>query len=454
MLYNLTEAYSEIYDTRKVEELDDNLRFVDYMLDEDIEEVVESLVWEFRDYGNTLDESFDLLTYAASSEVITESYELIIEELLNEARVTIGRGTELADKAKADLLAKRTRDNNANQRQEARRARVDGAISKVKSAMAGAKGGLGRASKALGGAVKKGQSMVGGLAQKGKALLGRLLRKGASAARQAVKSGTRQTGSVLTTTGRAITASGNKAAAAPVATKSAKVGRTTYTSTTEPGGSKRQAVGRVVRKVGVALQRKAAKKDEPKMTRADYDSNKAKRTAAAKAANAGAFETPRMTKALPPARPETENRRAAVQRRLDTAAKGSTGGSRVGTPAPTLALPAKTSGKHAVQRAISQRKKEAAAKLQKAASGTTARGTRFAGPNAKLSSTRTNTGYKEKLAKFAGKLNNEDYDVLIDYIIEDIISSGYAIDEMSALDIFDNLSEDLVVDIALEYLID
>lgn len=443
MLYNLTEAYSEIYDTRKVEELDDNLRFVDYMLDEDIEEVVESLVWEFRDYGNTLDESFDLLTYAASTEVITESYQQIIEELLNEARVTIGRGTELADKE----LAKK-------QRQEARRARVDGAISKVKSAMAGAKGGLGRASKALGGAVKKGQSMVGGLAQKGKALLGRLLRKGASAARQAVKSGTRQTGSVLTTTGRAITASGNKAAAAPVATKSAKVGRTTYTSTTEPGGSKRQAVGRVVRKVGVALQRKAAKKDEPKMTRADYDSNKAKRTAAAKAANAGAFETPRMTKALPPARPETENRRAAVQRRLDTAAKGSTGGSRVGTPAPTLALPAKTSGKPAVQRAISQRKKEAAAKLQKAASGTTARGTRFAGPNAKLSSTRTNTGYKEKLAKFAGKLNNEDYDVLIDYIIEDIISSGYAIDEMSALDIFDNLSEDLVVDIALEYLID
>ena len=443
MLYNLTEAYSEIYDTRKVEELDDNLRFVDYMLDEDIEEVVESLVWEFRDYGNTLDESFDLLTYAASTEVITESYQQIIEELLNEARVTIGRGTELADKE----LAKK-------QRQEARRARVDGAISKVKSAMAGAKGGLGRASKALGGAVKKGQYMVGGLAQKGKALLGRLLRKGASAARQAVKSGTRQTGSVLTTTGRAITASGNKAAAAPVATKSAKVGRTTYTSTTEPGGSKRQAVGRVVRKVGVALQRKAAKKDEPKMTRADYDSNKAKRTAAAKAANAGAFETPRMTKALPPARPETENRRAAVQRRLDTAAKGSTGGSRVGTPAPTLALPAKTSGKPAVQRAISQRKKEAAAKLQKAASGTTARGTRFAGPNAKLSSTRTNTGYKEKLAKFAGKLNNEDYDVLIDYIIEDIISSGYAIDEMSALDIFDNLSEDLVVDIALEYLID
>ena len=442
-IYSLTEAYSEIYDPRKVEKIDDNFRFIDYMLDEDIEEVVESLVWEFRDYGNTLDESFDLLTYAASTEVITESYELIIEELLNEARVTIGRGTELADKE----LAKK-------QRREARRARFDGAISKVKAAMAGAKGGMGRASKALGGAVKKGQDMVGGTTQKGKALLGRLLRKGTSMAGQAVKSGTRQTGRALTATGRAISASGNKAAAAPVTTRSAKVGRTTYTSTTEPGGSKRQAVGSAVRKVGAALQRSTSQ--TPRMTKADYDANKAKRTAAAQAANADAFasnSTGKM-KALPPARPETENRRAAVQRRLDTAAKGSTGGSRVGTPAPTLALPAKTSGKPAVQRAISRRKQEAAAKLQKAASGTTTRGTRFAGPNARLSSTRTNTGYREKLAKFATKLNNEDYEMLIDYIIEDIISSGYALDEMTALDIFENLTEDTVVDIALEYLVD
>jgi len=427
MLYNLTEAYSEIYDSRKVEELDDNLRFIDYMLDEDIEEVVESLVWEFRDYGNTLDESFDLLTYSASSEVISESYDLIIEDLLNEATVTYGRGDVLANKAKADALAKRNKEKSdernaqaTSQRRETRRARVDGAITKVKAAMAGAKGGMGRASKALGGAVNKGRDIAGGAVQKGKAILGRLLRMGV-----------KQTGRALTSTGRAISASGNKAAAAPVTTKSAKVGRTTYTSTTEPGGSKRQAVGSAVRKVGVALQRMGkGPKDKP-----------------------AEKEAPKM-KALPPARPETETRRAAVQRRLDTAAKGSTGGSRVGAPAPTLALPAKTSGKPAVQRAISQRKQAAATKLQKAASGSTARGTRFAGPNARLSTTRTNTGYKERLAKFASKLNEEDYETLIDYIIEDIISSGYALDEMAALDIFETLTEDTVVDIALEYLND
>lgn len=438
--FYLSEAYSDIYDHRKVEELDDNLRFIDYMLDEDIEQVVESLVWEFRDYGNTLDESFDLLSYSASSEVITESYDLIIEDLLNEATVTYGRGDVLANKAKADALSKRSKEKSDErtaqataQRRETRRARVDGAISKVKAAMAGAKGGLGRASKALGGAAsdaaKKGRNLVSSAAQKGKALLGRLLRKGASMAGQAVKSGAKQTGRALTSTGRAISSSGNKAASASRAERTVRVPGGEFVR--DAGGSKRQAVGSAVRKVGVALQRmgkgpknKPAEKEAPKM------------------------------KALPPARPETETRRAAVQRKLDTASKGTTGSSRVGKPAPTLALPAKTSGKPAVQRAISQRKQQAAAKLQKAASGSTARGTRFAGPNARLSTTRTNTGYKERLAKFASKLNEEDYETLIDYIIEDIISSGYALDEMAALDIFETLTEDTVVDIALEYLND
>jgi hypothetical protein len=74
---SLTESYSEIYDHRKAEDLFDNLRFIDYMQDEDIQEVVESLVWEFRDYGNTLAESFDMLSFAASDTVICESYDQV-----------------------------------------------------------------------------------------------------------------------------------------------------------------------------------------------------------------------------------------------------------------------------------------------------------------------------------------------------------------------------------------
>lgn len=465
--YALTEAYSEIYDHRKAEDLFDNLRFVDYMLDEDIEEVIESLVWEFRDYGNTLDESFNLLYHAASDEVICESYDQLVEDILTEATVTYGRGDVapkqkragmrdsqtdspttygrgdvLAQQRAARQLARRSgqavasRAADSDQRRETRRSRVDGAISRVKAAMAGAKGGMGRVAKAMGGAIAKTPGLAAKAAEKGKSLLGSLLRRGARAA-----------GRALTSTGRAIEGSGRQAAAATPTTRTARVGRTTVTATTEPGGAKRQAVGRAIRRVGAALQRGGK---GTRMSRADYDQRKADREASAKAAVGDAFAKP---KALPAARPETETRRAAVQRKLDTAAAGTTG-TETRVSRPRLALPATTSGQPAVQRRDSSRKKAAAEKLAKAAAGTQARGTRFAGPSGQLDTTRTRTGYRERLARFGRKLTAEDYEALVDAILEDIISTGYAVDESSALDVLEQLSENTVIDIALEYLVD
>lgn len=438
--YQLTEAYSEIYDPRKIEETFDNFRFIDYMLDEDIEEVVESLVWEFRDYGNTLAESFDLLSYAASDKVICESYDQLIEDILNEATVTYGRGDVLAQQAAAKKLAKKSgqvvssraaaeAEQQTKQRREARRARVDGAISRVKSAMAGAKGGMGRAAKALGGAAKQAGSAVGSLAQKGKALLSSLLRKGATAAGKGLTSA----GRAMEKRSQAASQAGLEARRAGRPTRSGQMTLVLEPSAKEKAGEKGSTVGRAVRKVGAALQRMGKDKKQAPESKP---------------------EAPKM-KALPAARPETETRRAAVQRRLDSAAKGSTGTeTRTGTPSARLALPAKTSGQPAVERSVSSRKKEAAAKLQKATTGTQARGTRFAGPGATLSPTRTRTGYQERLAKFAGQLNKEDYEALIDFIIEDIIETGYASDINEALDVFENLSENTLVDIALEYLND
>lgn len=438
--YQLTEAYTEIYNHRKIEESFDNLRFIDYMLDEDIEEVIESLVWEFRDYGNTLSESFDLLSYSASDQVICESYDQLIEDILNEATVTYGRGDVLAQQAASKKLAKKSgqtvsgrvaaeTEQQTKQRREARRARVDGAISRVKSAMAGAKGGMGRAAKALGGAAKQAGSAVGGLAQKGKALLGSLLRKGASYAGKGLTSA----GRAIEKRGQEASQSGLEARRAGRETRSGQMSLVFEPSTKEKVGEKGSTVGRTVRRVGVALQRMGRDK---------------KQTPESKP------EAPKM-KALPAARPETETRRAAVQRKLDTASKGSTGTeTRTGSPAARLALPAKTSGQPAVQRTVSSRKREAAAKLQKATAGTQARGTRFAGPGATLSPTRTRTGYQERLSKFAKQLNKEDYEALIDFIIEDIIETGYASSINEALDLFEELSENTLVDIALEYLID
>lgn len=442
-IYSLTEAYCEIYDHRKVEDLFDNLRFVDYMLQEDIEQVVEELVWEYRDYGNNLEESFNIIEYSLQDRVICESYEELIQDILYEAtvtrstrvpltsstgrsstpstgssKITLGRGGMQTPSGSSKVTSSNRFDQNevnrranrigrirsAKQSVKSRISSLSGPISSVKQSISGAAGGMGRAAKALGGAA----------VEKGKAMLKSLLRRG---------------GKAVKNVGKSIEASGRRAAEAPPTTRTARVGGTTITATTEPGGKKRQMVGSAVKRVGKAIQRMG----------------KSPKQASEKDA------TPKM-KALPPARPETETRRAAVQRKLDTAAKGSAG-SETRTSSPRLALPAKTSGQPAVERTISARKREAAARLQKAATGTKARGIRFAGPNT-LASTRAYSGVKEKLAKFAKTLNKEDYEILVDYIIEDIISTGYAIDEMNALDILETLSENTVCDIALEYLND
>jgi hypothetical protein len=421
-LYSLTESYSEIYDHRKVEDLFDNLRFVDYMLQEDIEQVVEELVWEFRDYGNTLQEAFEMIDYALEDTVICESYNQLIEDVLYEATITKGKQradfagsaqgrvttgkTYRFDPKEVERRAKRIGQvRSANRSVKSRMSKLSGPISSVQQAISGSAGGIGRAAKSMGGKV----------VEKGKAMLKSLLRRG---------------GKAVSGAGKALQSSGRAAAAAPAQTKTANVGGRKVTLTYEPtpeAGGKRRAVGSAVRKVGVALQRmgKGAKqapdkKQEPRMSRTDYEQRKAERTSAAKKEVGDAFTKPKEPKVTPPAKA-------------------------------MLALPAKTSGQPAVQRSVSTRKQEAAKKIQKAAEGSTARGVRFAGPTGKIAPTRTKTGYKERLAKLAPQLTSEDYETLIDYILEDIISGGYASDELEALDIFESLTEDNVIDIALEY---
>jgi hypothetical protein len=406
------------------------------MLPEHIEEVIEEMVWEFRDYGHTLEESFEMIDYALEDEVICESYDQLVADVLYEAR-RVDMASRIASRkqyaAQSEASATEARQRAKRQERGARvrgaartvRNKLTGPISSVKQAVAGSAGGMGKSVKALGGKV----------VDRGKALLKGLLRRG---------------GKALSKTGKQMMTSGTKAAAAPATTRTARVGGRQVTVTTEPTaetGSKRRAVGSVIRKVGVALQRKVGK-EPSKMSRGDYEQRKAERTAAAKKEVGDAFAKP---KALPPARPETATRRAAVQRKLDVASKGTTD-TGVKTSAPRKALPASTSGQPAVQRKqISARKAEAAKKLEKAASGSRTRGVRFAAPGARLSSQRASTGVKERLAKFAGQLKESDYYDLIDFMLEDIMSIGYAQDESEALDILESLTEDSVVDIALEY---
>jgi hypothetical protein len=440
--YQLSEAYSEIYDYRKIEESFDNLRFVDYLLPEHIEEVIEELVWEFRDYGNTLQESFEMIDYALEDQVICESYDELIADVLYEANPYAPAGSKEA-RAYQKYTSASKKEAESKQRRDVRRERIkgvartvknrlDGPISSVKQSISGSAGGLGRAAKALGGKV----------VERGKALLKGLLRRGGKALSK--------TGKKMMASGTSASRSGLTSRQAGRATRSGQMALDFEPSTKEKAGSAATSIGRAIRKVGVALQRKAGKKPS-KMTRSDYEQRKAERTAAAKKEVGDAFAKP---KALPPARPETSTRRAAVQRKLDVAAKGTTG-TGVKTSAPRKALPASTSGQPAVQRQqISARKAEAAKKLEKAASGSKAKGVRFAAPGARLSTQRASTGVKERLAKFASQLKESDYYDLIDFILEDIMDIGYARSESEALDILESLTEDSVVDIALEYLND
>lgn len=176
MSYYLSEAYGDLYNPRIDSYLNDNLRFIDYMQDEDIEEVVESVFWELRDYGNTLEEALEIIKISASDEVITESYDELLEEFLVESRSQLMARRQAAQQGLQQQKARLQSDT----RKEARRARVDGAISRVKAGIAGARGGMGRAAKALGSRVTSAASTAGKAAQEGKARLGQLLRRGVS----------------------------------------------------------------------------------------------------------------------------------------------------------------------------------------------------------------------------------------------------------------------------------
>jgi hypothetical protein len=126
--YHLTEAYGELYNSRFTEaSFYDNLRFVDYLQQEEIEEVMESLIWEFMDYGDTLDEAVDTLEYIfTDDEIIFESLELI-----NEATVTYGRGDIAGASRRHQEASNKRREERVQQRyqrykthtDEARRAR-------------------------------------------------------------------------------------------------------------------------------------------------------------------------------------------------------------------------------------------------------------------------------------------------------------------------------------------
>lgn len=305
--YYLSEAYSSIYNPRLQEDFDDNLRFIDYMLDEDIEEVVESLFWEFRDYGNSIDESIELLRLSASSEVINESLELLSESRAGERRMQ--QRAEVRAKQKSEREAT-TRGVDAKIRQDQRKARVDGAISRVKAAWKGATGGMGRAAKAVSSGVSKAGEFVSQQRQAAKAKLQKLMRTGS----QKVQAGV---GRVQ----RAGAAAARELSGAP-----AREARLKY----EFRKNVRSAKARTeADKAFSAPKKTPSKPSDP--WEGSYSKTPAKPTAATTTSSRALPGSPSRA-ALPPAR--STSRMAAAQARAAKAAKGTTTrGRRMAPPA-------------------------------------------------------------------------------------------------------------------------
>lgn len=241
--YHLTEAYGNLYNPRKADEtFYENLRFVDYLMQEEIEEVMESLLWEFMDYGNTLDESYDLIEGVFSDDVI-------LEEVLTEARMSPQRMAQRAAERKATL--KQVEGEKATQRRQARKAAVTGALKKAGETVKGAATGTGSAAM---GAMRAGKQAAAGAYERAKGLPGKamaalkgLVRKGAAYSRMK--------GSQMQKAGTAQQASGLSSRQAGRKGRGGQYELSFEPSTKERAGGIRKAIGGLLKKAGTKVYR-------------------------------------------------------------------------------------------------------------------------------------------------------------------------------------------------------
>lgn len=146
--YHLTEAHGNLYNPRETDHTYyDNLRFLDHLQVEDIEEVMESLLWEFMDYGDTLDEAFNILeSIFSDDDVLCETVDYISEARVDisarkamRERQTLESQRTSGEKTKnLQKLARREADTNARARRAERAASVRGALRGAKQSVKGA----------------------------------------------------------------------------------------------------------------------------------------------------------------------------------------------------------------------------------------------------------------------------------------------------------------------------
>lgn len=414
--YHLTEAYGNLYNPRKADEtFYENLRFVDYLMQEEIEEVMESLLWEFMDYGNTLDESYDLIEGVFSDDVI-------LEEALYEARMSPRQKAERAARVGGERQAAlgQIAGEKAQARKEARKAALTGAlraaketVGKIATGVRDAAVGGYRGAKRMAGTAYTATRQGAGEAKAG---LQKLVRKGAMAAgskgRAMEKAGKQARMQAQTAAGGA-SYSGSSALERSRA-------RTAGLEAAGKTGSKRQAIGRLLRQAGAMVGRavgRGSSGNKP-MTRADLAANNARRADAARQAVGDPFGSSSGTTSAP-------KTPASSPRKYPTEPSGQ-------TTLFTKPVPAKSAGADVKVPSGGQRKFGATRKPKKS------------GRQMPLNLRRA--GYSEP------KVQKEDFELLAQYIMEDFINEGYADTYEEALEILENLSESSIVELTEMYL--
>lgn len=365
--YHLTEAYGELYNARLTEaSFYDNLRFVDYLQQEEIEEVMESLIWEFMDYGDTLEEAVDTLEVTFSDdEVLNESLE-IISEATSAGEMRMAQRRETRAKQKADAakttaeresnvraFAKRDSDTAARARRAARSAAIRGALSGAKRNVQGA---MATAHKQIRDKKAQLKQAVSSTVQRAQAGLSRVARAGRGAV------------------------SGAKAAwNAPA--------------------------------------------PAPRMSKAQYDANKAQRAQSAQTSQAGAFATP----STPRATAAAQGLRSATTADTNRPRLGLRGlSNRAAAPVNPATFSRETREKMGFQV-----KSKAGKPLSGGAAAPAIRSARKQRVNASV-----------------------DYDLLTQYMIEDLIYEGYADTESQAVFILEDMSTETLTEFASIYLDD
>lgn len=414
--YYLTEAYGELYNPRKADEtFYENLRFVDYLMQEEIEEVMESLLWEFMDYGNTLDESYGIIQNCFS--------DVILEEVLSEARMSPRQKAERAARVGSERAAtlKQVAGEKATARRQERVAKVTGALKKAGQAVGKAATGVGSA---VASATRAGKTAAAGAYDRAKGLPGKamaalkgVVRKGAAAAIKAGRSTERAGKEAERTTVTTTTTSGGGRGAAP----------STETTVEKSGGAKRRAIGGLLKKAGKAVA-SAIKGKSSGMSRGDYEERKAGRAAAARSAVGQPFSG------------------------------GSSSGGSTPKPKPAgLGLKAlQASGKKQAYNPDAANRSARRRMGDKPLSPSTPLTPWNKGPDksgkASTSPLTIKAERRKQISLARQSQRNEEFELLAQYILEDFIAEGYANNYEDAFEILENLSEESILELTEMYL--